>query len=66
MTQERSKYRRLPQVHFTDEQQAALDKAIENYRRRTGKNITWADIARTKGAAVFCAENGMEWPKESK
>lgn len=55
---------RQPPVDCTEAQQEAIDKAMSNYRRSTGKNITWADIARSKGAEVFCKENGVDWPQE--
>lgn len=46
---------------LSDEQWAAIDRTIAKYRKRTGLDLTYADIVRL-GGETACAREGDTFP----
>ncbi len=59
------KLSRTPPVRLTPEESAAIEKALENYRRRTGRNKTQTAIVR-EAIERFCKTEGVEYPTRGK
>jgi hypothetical protein len=53
---------RQAQVDFTEDENEVFEGARRAYRHRTGQDITWAEVARDKGAADFVRGEGLSWP----
>lgn len=55
------KLSRTPPVRLSPEESAAIEQALEAYRRRTGQNKTQTAIVR-EAIQHFCKGEGVEYP----
>ena len=54
---------RVP-IDLNPQENAALDKALEEYRKSTGQNLSKAYIGRD-GFRQFCQAMKVEWPERA-
>lgn len=59
------KLSRTPPVRLSPEESAAIEQALEAYRRRTGQNKTQTAIVRD-ALVRFCKGEGVEYPTKGR